>query len=298
MIAFRVWPSYLRGPFLINSPQTAQIRFLENRTCVSLCNKTYSIDDHASMKRLEKLKKGMSKNYMHHWIVDNMPVTWCHSTSELSGQTCSMGFPMGCYTFRNSVPRGICGVYSAYSKPETFYLFNHVDLTISYHKSEKESWGSSFIEEGGRIISVKVQPRSIAHKKRLNCDSGETMALSSGEMKEQFTVQYTYSVVFVRNDQIRWSSRWDYILESMPQANIHWFSILNSVVIVLLLTGMVGMILVRTLHRDIARYNERVSGEDAQEEYGWKLVHGDVFRTPGNSLLLSVFVGSGVQIFS
>nr|XP_037284926.1 transmembrane 9 superfamily member 2-like [Rhipicephalus microplus] len=274
-----------------------KIRFLENQTCVPLCSKTYSIDDPASMKRLEKLKKGMSKHYMHHWIVDNMPVTWCHSTSELSGQTCSMGFPMGCYTFRNSVPRGICGVYSAYSKPETFYLFNHVDLTISYHKSEKESWGSSFIEEGGRIISVKVQPRSIAHKKRPNCDSGEPLALSSGEMKDTFTVQYTYSVTFVRNDQIRWSSRWDYILESMPHSDIHWFSILNSVVIVLFLTGMVGMILVRTLHRDIARYNERVSGEDAQEEYGWKLVHGDVFRTPEKSLLLSVFVGSGVQIF-
>uniref|UniRef100_A0A131Z0K3 Transmembrane 9 superfamily member n=1 Tax=Rhipicephalus appendiculatus TaxID=34631 RepID=A0A131Z0K3_RHIAP len=123
------------------------------------------------------------------------------------------------------------------------------------------------------------------------------MALSSGEMKDSFTVHYTYSVTFVRNDQIRWSSRWDYILESMPHSDIHWFSILNSVVIVLLLTGMVGMILVRTLHRDIARYNEGVSGEDAQEEYGWKLVHGDVFRTPENSLLLSVFVGSGVQIF-
>ncbi|KAL1466347.1 hypothetical protein MTO96_042795, partial [Rhipicephalus appendiculatus] len=43
------------------------IRFLENQTCVSLCNKTYSIDDPVSMKRLEKLKKGMSKHYMHHW---------------------------------------------------------------------------------------------------------------------------------------------------------------------------------------------------------------------------------------
>jgi hypothetical protein len=66
--------------------------------------------------------------------------------------------------------------------------------------------------------------------------------------------------------------------------------------IVLFLTGMVAMILMRTLHRDIARYNAQagaqaggdldaaglvlVDPEEAQEETGWKLVHGDVFRPP------------------
>jgi hypothetical protein len=55
---------------------------------------------------------------------------------------------------------------------------------------------------------------------------------------------------------VKWSSRWDYILESMPNTNIQWFSILNSLVIVLFLSGMVAMILLRTLHKDIARYNQ------------------------------------------
>ena len=31
---------------------------------------------------------------------------------------------------------------------------------------------------------------------------------------------------------------------------------MNSLVIVLFLSGMIGMILLRTLHRDIARYNQ------------------------------------------
>jgi transmembrane 9 superfamily protein 2/4 len=38
------------------------------------------------------------------------------------------------------------------------------------------------------------------------------------------------------------------------------------------------------------------SGEDAQEEFGWKLVHGDVFRPPRKGMMLSVFLGSGTQI--
>merc|ERR1719421_754936 len=60
------------------------------------------------------------------------------------------------------------------------------------------------------------------------------------------------------------------------------------------------MIMLRTLHRDIAQYNEVETLEEAQEETGWKLVHGDVFRPPEGKyspMLLSVVVGSGFQIF-
>ncbi|OWR55639.1 hypothetical protein KGM_211740 [Danaus plexippus plexippus] len=39
---------------------------------------------------------------------------------------------------------------------------------------------------------------------------------------------------------------------------------MNSLVIVLFLSGMVAMILLRTLHKDIARYNQMECGEDAQ----------------------------------
>ncbi len=42
----------------------------------------------------------------------------------------------------------------------------------------------------------------------------------------------------------------------MPHTNIQWFSIMNSLVIVLFLSGMVAMIMLRTLHKDIARYNQ------------------------------------------
>lgn len=274
-----------------------KISFLKNVQCRALCNKTYRANDHGSVRRLATLKAGMRRQYKHHWIVDNMPVTSCYSPPDMSSHTCTMGFPMGCYSSHTSRRmKGICGVFATYTKPETYYLFNHVDLTISYHESDN-SWGSSFIKEGGRIISIKVQPRSIAHGPGpLSCDSSEPMAFVKGDSGTT-TVQYTYSVTFQRNDHVRWSSRWDYILESMPDSRIQWFSIVNSVLVVLFLTGMVGMILARTLHRDIARYNDPKDDEDAKEEVGWKLVHGDVFRAPPNVMLLSVFLGSGTQIF-
>lgn len=37
---------------------------------------------------------------------------------------------------------------------------------------------------------------------------------------------------------------------------LFFFSIMNSLVIVLFLSGMVAMIMLRTLHKDIARYNQ------------------------------------------
>ena len=95
---------------------------------------------------------------------------------------------------------------------------------------------------------------------------------------------------------MKWAYRWDtYLL--MADDQIHWFSIVNSLMIVLFLSGMVAMIMLRTLYRDISKYNQLETQEEAQEETGWKLVHGDVFRPPPNSDLLCIYVGTGVQFF-
>jgi len=92
------------------------------------------------------------------------------------------------------------------------------------------------------------------------------------------------------------ASRWDTYLK-MTGGQIHWFSILNSLMIMVFLSGMVAMILLRTLHRDITKYNELATAEEAAEETGWKLVHGDVFRKPAHAELLAVSIGSGAQVF-
>merc|ERR1712136_16402 len=76
---------------------------------------------------------------------------------------------------------------------------------------------------------------------------------------------------------------------------IHWFSIINSLMVVLFLSGLVAVILLRTLHRDIALHGE-IEVDEAIEETGWKLVHGDVFRKPRHSKMLAVSVGTGVQL--
>ena len=51
------------------------------------------------------------------------------------------------------------------------------------------------------------------------------------------------------------------------------------------------------IERGWCRYNQMDMQEDVQEDSGWKLVHGDVFRPPKYTLLLSVLLGSGSQLF-
>ncbi|KAG7209377.1 hypothetical protein KM043_015477 [Ampulex compressa] len=279
-------------------PSPYQLEFMKNISCESPCKKTYTGGNADDEKKLQFIKKGIALNYQHHWIVDNMPVTWCYPLED--GQIyCSTGFPMGCFSRESRSQQSSCGINALYHMQKTYYLFNHVDLTITYHSGAKEEWGSGFKANGGRIISVKVVPRSIKHNSVPDCESKVPLELPYDDLPkgQKLVITYTYSVKFVENHTIKWSSRWDYILESMPHTNIQWFSILNSLIIVLFLSGMVAMIMLRTLHKDIARYNQIESGEDAQEEFGWKLVHGDVFRPPRKGMLLSVLLGSGIQVF-
>jgi transmembrane 9 superfamily protein 2/4 len=84
----------------------------------------------------------------------------------------------------------------------------------------------------------------------------------------------------------------------MGDSKVHWFSIVTSLTIVIFLTAMVAMILIRTLRQDLAGYNADRTEEEEKEDIGWKLVHGDVFRTPKYANLLSVLVGTGAQVFA
>ena len=78
---------------------------------------------------------------------------------------------------------------------------------------------------------------------------------------------------------------------------IYRFSIINSIVVVFFLAGILAMIIVRTLRRDIAQYNkEDEELDETLEETGWKLVHGDIFRPPAQSTILCALIGSGIQI--
>ena len=75
--------------------------------------------------------------------------------------------------------------------------------------------------------------------------------------KGENKIRTTYEVEWIPSET-RWASRWDTYL-AMTDVQIHWFSIVNSVIVVFFLAGILSMIIVKTLRRDIARYNQEDS---------------------------------------
>jgi transmembrane 9 superfamily protein 3 len=70
---------------------------------------------------------------------------------------------------------------------------------------------------------------------------------------------------------------------------------------VIFLTGLVSMILMRTLRKDYARYSRddddpEDDSRDVGDESGWKQVHGDVFRPPPQLIIFSALIGTGHQL--
>ncbi|KAJ3182269.1 hypothetical protein HDU85_003311 [Gaertneriomyces sp. JEL0708] len=148
----------------------------------------------------------------------------------------------------------------------------------------------SFSYNGDRIIEVNVTS---------DTDSGKVTLPENGPLN---TIYFTYSVEW-KPTTASFANRYNKYLDTeFFEQSIHWFSILNSFMMVLFLAGIVSIILYRTLRRDLARYDREVGlldlDRDLGDEYGWKQVHGDVFRTPPRLTLLSAYVGIGVQLMA
>lgn len=114
-------------------------------------------------------------------------------------------------------------------------------------------------------------------------------------------IVFSYSIEWIHMEEIKYNDRMKRYADStfLPSSfEIHWLSIINSFVLVLLLTAFLAIILMRILKKDFSRYMEIDEDELAEEETGWKMIHGDVFRPPDHLDLFTAFLGSGAQIFA
>jgi len=120
------------------------------------------------------------------------------------------------------------------------------------------------------------------------------------KLKLDAKIPFTYEVNWKKSN-VKFEDRFDkYLDPNFFQHRIHWFSIFNSFMMVIFLVGLVSMILMRTLRKDYARYSKDEELDDMErdlgDEYGWKQVHGDVFRPASHSMLFSALVGAGYQV--
>merc|ERR1719217_1842126 len=234
----------------------------------------------------QALSTKVRQDYRVHMIMDNLPAATKMIAEMPDGTKKDMydrGFRLG-FIGSKDIPGTEAG---------RTYVNDHLRFIVKYHKSNTFS--------GARIVGFEVEAYSVKHTYEGAWNAKEPK-LTSVPLRPDLPpmpawapeVIFTYDVVWEHSD-IAWASRWDLYLY-MGDDQVHWFSILNSLVIVFLLSGIVAMIMVRTLRRDLAEYNSVEEKEELLEESGWKLVHADVLRTPPNVTLLATSVGTGMQL--
>ncbi|KAL2153763.1 hypothetical protein VTH82DRAFT_4918 [Thermothelomyces myriococcoides] len=269
--------SILFGDRIKTSP--FELKMGKNESCKALCKTTYQ--QPAARFVNNQIRSGVSIN----WLVDGLPAGQKIVDVLTEEEVYNPGFLLG----------------QQIGDSDQVQFHNHYDILIEYHRVA----GS---EDQFRVVGVIVQPESKRYTAPID-DESCTAPMEPVILDESGTteVQFTYGVYWVPSSTA-WATRWDKYLHVFDP-KIHWFSLINSAVIVVFLVFMVMTILVRALKKDIARYNrldqlnlDDLTGTSAledgvQEDSGWKLVHGDVFRSPSHPLLLSVFLGNGAQLF-
>ncbi|CAM6118491.1 unnamed protein product [Calypogeia fissa] len=149
-----------------------------------------------------------------------------------------------------------------------YLLFTHLLFEVLYNKD--------------RVIEITVTPNN---QKVVDITSGDEVSVS-----------FTYSVKWQLTNSTFDQRMVKYQKPSfLPEyMEIHWFSIVNSCVTVLLLTGFLATILMRVLKNDFIKYTKE--DEEDPEETGWKYIHGDVFRFPPRPNIFAAVIGSGTQL--
>ncbi|KAF7376177.1 Transmembrane 9 superfamily member [Mycena sanguinolenta] len=258
--------SILFGDRIFNSPY--DIKMLENNgTCQTLCTQHDVSGEDAKF-----INDRIREDYALNWLIDGLPAAEMKLDTRNGDLFFDMGFNLG----NDEEP-------FSEQKPA---LNNHYEIVLRYHSPAAGNY---------RVVGVLVWPSSVGGPQDgpATCDTTNSNPLVLTETQTQ-TIRYTYRVTWNESDT-PWATRWDNYLKIFDP-RIHWFSLINSLVIVVFLCIMVSMILLRSVSRDISRYNAIDLSEDVQEDWGWKLVHGEVFRTPSRPMILSVMVGNGSQL--
>eukprot|EP00756_Hemistasia_phaeocysticola_P041355 Hpha_TRINITY_DN16911_c4_g1::TRINITY_DN16911_c4_g1_i1::g.52378::m.52378/K17086/TM9SF2_4; transmembrane 9 superfamily member 2/4 len=264
-----------------------------------------------SEEQQREWKRFIELGYRGNMILDDLPLLSdgrCYPYRQVRDDVGDAPSVTGCSkpNIRRGFPVGQaagCGAAgSANSDVTHTEIYNHLAFTIEILQQGGATWG---------VVGFWVTPYSIDHDTGTDeelCDDSLDLARVSEKIPAQ-TVQlanisgtrnitFSYSVRWRVREDLTWEQRWDAYthLGQGYDSAIRWFSIINSLVAILMAAGIVTFILMRTLHRDFNRYNNPENEEEMQEEVGWKLVHADVFRAPRWPQLFCIVVGSGVHV--
>eukprot|EP00331_Platyophrya_macrostoma_P033223 CAMPEP_0176449748 /NCGR_PEP_ID=MMETSP0127-20121128/26683_1 /TAXON_ID=938130 /ORGANISM="Platyophrya macrostoma, Strain WH" /LENGTH=571 /DNA_ID=CAMNT_0017837187 /DNA_START=142 /DNA_END=1854 /DNA_ORIENTATION=+ len=312
------------SPYFVNMAVDNQCQLLN-------CHTEDAVMTSPKLKKLEAL---IEKQYRAYMVIDNLPA-FNNGTLPYQGRcqkpintySYLRGFALGVTKECTGGPTLINNhlhftiQYHRIAGNEASMLFEDgaMDGVVEGQKrsSKKKKVSATDEDEKFLVVGVTVEPFSVdwgtpdsdGQVKDCNEDfnprASSVKPLVLNEKSTGSRISWTYGVTWQEEPNIRWAHRWDsYLHTSVADSNdrIHWLSIVNTLLIVLCLASMVALVILRALKKDLARYNailditKEDQAEAHNEESGWKVIHGDVFRTPKHLGLYTVLMASGAQI--
>lgn len=125
-------------------------------------------------------------------------------------------------------------------------------------------------------------------------------ALSEDNVRKNPEALFTYSVKWHYRSDLLYADRNVVQGEFQDDLELHWISVINSFILVMMLVAFLSIVMLRILKRDFSRYMDLETGDDSgiEDDSGWKLVHADVFRVPTKLSLFCALNGAGAQLFT
>lgn len=253
-----------------------------NLTCAHVCQP----EGRLTAEESKKIQKYVDDNYRGQLFLDSLPVAEAGTNKRNRLRPSALrGFPLG--VNRQQAPDAKALVNN--------HLAFHVQIapnSLAIDDEDKLQW---------RVVGFAVSPLSVDHSQAACSNALDVFeaAANHPQPANGRDIQWTYSVLFEETTEVEWSTRWDiYMQTSKTESRVHLVSVLNSTLVVILLSAIVAIILIRALKRDIAQFNDPEALEEERGETGWKHLHADVFRKPEAAGILTVLVGSGMQLFA
>lgn len=244
--------------------------FNKDEPCMRICDRIIH------SKNIENTKKIIQNDYIANWVIDGIPASTTFVTDD------GISSPKKYY---------IPGFSLGYEENGDYYLNNHLMMVIRFHKEFENPNRYS-------IVGVEIYPKSVSD---YHCPgaSKNYEKLKLDINAESQLLPFTYSIYWREDFDIDHSSRWKmYIDPNSIDSNgkiidnynnnnnlsktIHWVSLINSFVILSVVSIIVAFIILSLFH--------------STENSNLNLIAQNSFIKPNFLILLSILSGSGIQL--
>ena len=285
----------------------------QNETCAWACTKEFTEKD------IENYKWLIDRNYYVTYYLDKLPSGY--KTTFKASKKRNLKY----INYFSGIPIG-------YKKGDNYYLYNHfvfyieineknnkfqvVDFYISAYSASQDNEqiciqyeGNSTKKRNKYIKNNKINNESIyelnysnfaeKYKDRifnvLEDGTKRYFKTSPDQLLQIGNIAFTYDVIFIKSN-VSFSSRYDHFFSL--KGSYRWTGLIFSNILIFIFTFGIFIILTKTVNKDLDKYNADsvISDTVTIDEYGWKQISGDVFRSPRHQKTLSTFIGTGFEI--